>query len=54
MVVMLDINTNDPDNKRYSIKLLIGNMIIVTKGFLKSGDVPDIGSITIYLQDYIN
>ena len=43
MVDMADINTNDPDSNRYIIVFLRGNIIIVTKEFLKSGNVPDIG-----------
>ena len=54
MVDLVDINTNDPDRSKYSIKLLRGNTIIVTKEFLKSRNVPDIISIPISSEDYIN
>ena len=43
MVYLVGINTNDPDSTRYIIMFLRGNIIIVTKEFLKSGNVPDIG-----------
>ena len=36
MVYMVDINTNDPDSTKYSIKFLRENKMIVTKEFLKS------------------
>ena len=51
---MVDINTNDPDRTNYSIKFLEVNTMVVTKKFLKSRNVTDIGSITIYSEDYIN
>ena len=51
---LLDINTNDPDITNYRIKFLIGNTNIVTKEFLKSRNVPGMGSITISSEDYIN
>ena len=50
----MDINTNDPNSTIYSIKLLIGNILKVTKDYLKSSNVPDIGSIPISSEDYIN
>ena len=50
----MDISTKHPDITKYSINFLRGNIIIVTKEFLKSGKVPDIGSIPIYSEDYIN
>ena len=43
-----------PRKKKYSIKLLRGNTMVITKEFLKSSNVPDIGSIIIYLDNYIN
>ena len=48
MVELVDINTNDHGRTKYRIKFLIINTIIVTKDFLKSRNVPDIGSIKIY------
>ena len=54
MVDLVDINTNDPDIIKYRIKFSRRNKIIVTKEFLKSRNVPCIGSITIYSEDYIN
>ena len=50
----MDVNTNDPDIINYIIKFLILNTMLVTKDFLKSSDVPDIVSIPIYSEDYIN
>ena len=50
----MDVNTNDPDNIHYSIKFFIVNTMAVTKEFLKSGNVPDIGSIPIFSEEYIN
>ena len=50
----MDIDTNDPDSSKYSIKLLITNIMIVTKYFLKSRKFPDIGYIPISLEYYIN
>ena len=47
---MVDINTNYPDSIKYIIKFLIGNIMIVTKEFLKSRNVPDIGYIPIFLK----
>ena len=54
MVYTVDINTNDSGISKYRIKLLRGNTIIVTKAFLKSRDVLDIGYIPIYSEGYIN
>ena len=54
MVELVDINTNDPDSTNYSIKFLRGNTMLVTKDFLKSRNVPDIGYIPISSEDYIN
>ena len=51
---ILDINKNDPDSIKYRIKFLRGNIMILTKELLKSRNVPDIGSIEIYSEDYIN
>ena len=42
------INTNDSDSTKYSIRFLRGNTMLVTKKFLKSRNVPYIGSIIIY------
>ena len=54
MVGLLGINTNDPDSIKHSIKFLRINTMIVTKELLKSRNAPDIGSVTISLEDYIN
>ena len=51
---LLDINTNDTDITNYRNDFLRGNKKIVTKEFLKSGNVPGIGLITISSEDYIN
>ena len=50
----MDINTNCYDSTKYSINLLIGNTMIVTMEFIKSRNVPDIGSILISLEGYTN
>ena len=47
IVYLMDVNTNDPDIIKYIIKFLRGNIMIVTKEFLKSSNVPDIGYIPI-------
>ena len=52
MVDMVDINTNDFDITKYSIILLRGNTMVVTKQLLKSSNVPDSSSITIYSENY--
>ena len=44
---LVDVNTNALDNIKYIINLLIVNTMVVTKYFLKSGNVPDIVSIPI-------
>ena len=54
MVELLDVNKNDPDSINYIIKFLRGNRMVVTKEFLKSSNVPDIGSIIISSEEYIN
>ena len=54
MVKIVDVNTKDTDSIKYSIKFSGVNTMIVAKEFLKSGNVPDIGSIPIYLEGYIN
>ena len=54
MVELVGINTNYPDSNKYSIYLLIGNTNIVTYEFLKSSNVPDIGSIKFTSKYYIN
>ena len=54
MEELVDINTNDADITKYSIDFLKGDEMIVTKEFLKSMNVTDIGSIPIYSEDYIN
>ena len=47
MLDLEDVNTDDPDRINYIINLLIGNTMLVTNEFLRSNNVPDIGSITI-------
>ena len=42
MVDLVDVNKNDPDIIKYNIKFLRENIIIITKEFLKSRNVPDI------------
>ena len=54
MVDMADINTNDPNSIKYRIMFLIGNIIIVTKEFLNSRNMTDLGSIPITSEGYIN
>ena len=54
MVELVDVNKNDPDITNYIIKFLVLNTMLVTKEFLKSRNVPDIGSITLSSEDYIN
>ena len=50
----MGVNTNDPDSIKYIIKFLRVNPMLVTKDFLNSSNVPDIGSIPISSEDYIN
>ena len=54
MADLVNVNTNDPDSIKYINKLLIGNTMVVTKYFLNSRNVPDIVSIQISSEDYIN
>ena len=54
MVELVDINTNDTDSTEYIIELLRVNTMIVTKELPKSRNMPDILSIPIYAEDYIN
>ena len=54
IVELVDVNTNDPDIINDTIKFLILNTMLVTKDFLKSSNVPDIVSIPIPSEDYIN
>ena len=54
MMERVDINTNNNDSIKYSIKFLRGNTMIVTKEFLKSRNLPDIGSILISSECYKN
>ena len=51
MLDMVDINTNDTDINKYSIKFLRVNIRILNKEFLKSSDVTNIGSIPIYSEE---
>ena len=53
MVDLVDVNTNDVDIIKYIIKFLILIEMVVTKEFLSSSNVPDIGSIPISSEDYI-
>ena len=48
MVELVDVNINDPYSINNIIKCLIVNTVLVTKEFLKSRNVSDIGSIPIY------
>ena len=48
MAEMVDINTNDTESTKYSIKLFHRNTKVFTKEFLKSRNVPDMTSIPIY------
>ena len=43
----MDIITDDPDITNYSINFLRENTMKVTREFLTSSNVPDIGLITI-------
>ena len=54
MVELVDLNTNDPDIIKYIIKFLRVNQKLVTKDLLNSSNVPDIVSIPISSEDYIN
>ena len=54
MVDLVYIKTSDTESTKYIIKFLRGITMIVTKEFLKSRNVTDIGSIPIYPNDYIN
>ena len=53
MLELVDENTNDPDSIKYIIRFLIVSTRVVIKEFLKPRNVSDIGSIPIYLEDYI-
>ena len=50
---MVDVNTNNPDSIKYIKILFKGNKMVVTKELLKSRNVPDIGPISISLEEYI-
>ena len=54
MVELVGLNKNDTYSIKFIIKLLILNTMVVTKKFLKSSNVPDIGSIPIYSEECIN
>ena len=54
MVELVDININDTDSTKYSIKFFRGNKMMVTKEFLKSRNVLETGSITISSEYYFN
>ena len=53
MMELASLNTNDPDITNYSIKFLKGKTMIATNELLKPVNITDIGSITIYLENYI-
>ena len=53
MVELVAINTNDHRRKKYTIQFLYEKKV-VTKELLKSDNMPDIASIPISSQDYIN
>ena len=50
----MDVNKNDSDNIKYIIKFLRRKIVVVTKEFLKSRNMPDTGSILIHSEYYIN
>ena len=54
MVDIANINRNDLDRIKYIINTLRRNSMVLTNEFLKSSNVPDIGSITISSEYYIN
>ena len=54
MVELVDTNVNDPDITNYSINYLCVNTKVFAKEFLKLWNVPDITSITIFSEDYVN
>ena len=54
MVELVGVNKNDPDSIKYIIKFLRGKTMIFTKELLKSSNAPDIGSIPISSDYYIN
>ena len=49
----MDTNTNDTDSSKYRILLSTENTMIVTTDLIKSRNVPYLGSIPIYFEDYI-
>ena len=51
---MVYINTNDPESTKYIMKFLRRKTLVVTKEFLKSKNVPEMASIPIYSEVYIN
>ena len=54
MVELLYVNTKYLDSTKYIIMFLRGDKMVVIKEVITSRIVPDIGSITIYLEAYIN
>ena len=50
----MDVNVNDPDSIKYIFNLFRLNTMVVTKYLLNSRNMPDIGSITISSDEYIN
>ena len=51
---MVGVNKNDPDSIKYIIKFLRGNKMVGNKEFTKTRNIPDIESMPIYSEDYIN
>ena len=54
MIDLVDINANYLAITKYRIQLLYRNTKVVIKEFLKSINAPNISSITISSEDYIN
>ena len=53
MVDLVDLNNNDLDSIKYMIRFLRVNTMLVTKEFLNSMNLPDIGSIKISSEDHL-
>ena len=53
MMYLVDVNTNDPYSIKFIIKFLRVNTMLVTKEFLNSMNLPDIGSIKISSEDHL-
>ena len=54
MVKLVRVNKHNPDSIKDVVKLLRGNKMVVNKEFLKSRNVPDVESIPISSEEYIN